>query len=136
MSSKKIALASPDSQKCQLPWTFVSREFMALLSNTKTPSQCRTFDCFRVSSGGQDGPGAECHRGHGPDGHRQHDGALGAPPLLHNQGHMIKTFTKTKTPENTFREHPQGAVTPPRPSVAFLAGIEWIRPVHSASCIS
>ena len=108
---------------------------MALLSNTKTPSQCRTFDCFRVSSGGKDGPGAECHRGHGPDGHRQHDGALGAPPLLHNQGHMIKTFTKTKTPENTFREHPQGAVTPPRPSVAFLAGIEWIRPVHSARVV-
>ena len=94
---------------------------MALLSNTKIPSQCKTFDCFRVWSGGKDGPGAECHRGHGPDGHRQHDGALGAPPLLHNQGQMIKTFTKTKTPENTFREHPQGAVTPPRPSVWEMA---------------
>ena len=108
----------------------------AITINYYSPPQCRTFDCFRVSSGGKDGPGAECHRGHGPDGHRQHDGALGAPPLLHNQGHMIKTFTKTKTPENTFREHPQGAVTPPRPSVAFLAGIEWLRPVHSASRIS
>ena len=39
-------------------------------------------------SGGEDGSGAERHRGHRPDGHRQHHGALGAPSLLHNQGHI------------------------------------------------
>ena len=53
MSSKKIALASPDSQKCQLPWTFVSREFMALLSNTKTPSHVHSVELLIVSECGR-----------------------------------------------------------------------------------
>ena len=39
-------------------------------------------------SGGEDGSGAERHRGHCADGHRQHHGALGAPPLLHHKGHI------------------------------------------------
>ena len=113
----------------------MKKEFKAKTCNLLFYVSPLFFVYFRVS-GGEDGSGAERHRGHRPDGHRQHHGTLGAPPLLHNQGHMIKTFTKTKTPENTFREHPRGAVTPPRPSVAFLAGIEWLRPVHSASRIS
>ena len=39
-----------------------------------------------MSVGDEDGSGAERHRGHCPDGHRQHHGALGAPALLHHQG--------------------------------------------------
>ena len=45
------------------------------------------FVYFRVL-GGEDGSGAERHRGHRPDVHRQHHGALGAPPLLYHQGHI------------------------------------------------
>ena len=51
------------------------------------------FACFRVL-GGEDGFGAECHRGHRSDGHRQHHGALGAPPLLHHQGHISSLATR------------------------------------------
>ena len=46
-----------------------------------------TFVYFRVL-GGEDGSGAERHRGHRPDVHRQHHGALGTTPLLHHQGHI------------------------------------------------
>ena len=47
-----------------------------------------SFVLVSESQGGEDGSGAERHRGHRADGHRQHHGALGAPPLLHHKGHI------------------------------------------------
>ena len=47
-----------------------------------------SFVLVSESQGGEDGSGAERHRGHRADGHRQHHGALGAPPLLYHKGNI------------------------------------------------